>query len=452
MIDKAALYLTITREMAKSDHIENTMPKILSILCDSMQLETGGLWVVNTAASILRPVTFYSRANVSDETFEFIQYSKQCTFESGTGLPGRVWKTKVPVWVENVVVDQNFPRAPQAKKAGLHAAFAFPVSFKDNVIGVLEFFMKKTRVVDKQWMDILNDISGQIGLFLEREHASRKLLQAEYIAGKAEVATSVLHNIGNVLNSINVSIGLISDKIAEAKISKVIDLTNLFLQHQHDIGDFITKNSQGQLVPQYLSTLSESWVNDKKFLLNEINSLNKNVQHIASVITAQQTLGKSGGFTDTVSIEEIVNDALYTCKATRTNLNNNIEIILDYQLNKTIVVDRTKLAQILINLIHNCMDSLSESQTENKKLILHTEKKGSDEFVIQISDNGVGISPENIDKIFSYGFTTKKSGHGFGLYLSAISADEMGGSLSVKSEGIGKGATFTLILPVSEKK
>ena len=113
-----------------------------------------------------------------------------------------------------------------------------------------------------------------------------------------------------------------------------------------------------------------------------------------------------------------------------------------------VLVDKHKVLQILVNLIRNAKYAVSEAERKDKQVTVRLFQHGEDHVRIQVSDNGVGIAPENLTRIFAHGFTTRKDGHGFGLHSGALAAKEMGGSLSVHSEGPGQGATFTLELPI----
>ena len=120
-------------------------------------------------------------------------------------------------------------------------------------------------------------------------------------------------------------------------------------------------------------------------------------------------------------------------------------------------VDKHKVLQILVNLISNAKYALSDSDAKERQLTIAISRQPSrassdDGFAeVSITDNGIGIARENLIRIFGHGFTTKKNGHGFGLHSGALAAKEMGGSLSVQSAGPGKGATFTLSLPLNLK-
>jgi len=113
----------------------------------------------------------------------------------------------------------------------------------------------------------------------------------------------------------------------------------------------------------------------------------------------------------------------------------------------SITVDRHKVMQILLNLIRNAKYACEDSQRNDKRVTVRIT--GDEQWIkISITDNGVGIPAENLTRIFSHGFTTRKNGHGFGLHSGALAAREMGGELLVKSDGPGTGATFILELPL----
>ena len=101
----------------------------------------------------------------------------------------------------------------------------------------------------------------------------------------------------------------------------------------------------------------------------------------------------------------------------------------------------------MVNLLHNAKDAVLESSKQDKMITIKTSLDNKNKIIIEISDNGIGVLAKNKDKIFNYGFTTKKSGHGFGLHTSAVTINEMGGAIAVKSEGLEKGTTFTLEIP-----
>ena len=112
-----------------------------------------------------------------------------------------------------------------------------------------------------------------------------------------------------------------------------------------------------------------------------------------------------------------------------------------------IMTEKHKVLQILVNLIRNAKYAMDDAGRSDKRLTIKVANEGRHRVKIQVIDNGVGIPPENLTRIFSHGFTTRRNGHGFGLHSSALAVRELGGSLEARSDGEGQGAVFTLRLP-----
>lgn len=277
-----------------------------------------------------------------------------------------------------------------------------------------------------------------------RESVNQQLLLTARQAGMAEVAASVLHNVGNVLNSVNVSASIIDEKINQAKISEISQLSKMLDEHKNDLDTFITKDPIGADIPLYLNKLSAYWQKEREIIANETKNLILHIDHIKKIISTQQDLSKIASSEQVVSIQNVLEESLLI---SGIEINNyGIQFERNYAKLKPVLVDKVKLLQILVNLVQNAKESLQASGNPQKILQL-TIDQTSTNFCIRITDNGVGISHENLTKIFMYGFTTKTEGHGFGLHTSAISAKEMGGTLKAQSPGLGKGATFSLCLP-----
>ncbi len=280
----------------------------------------------------------------------------------------------------------------------------------------------------------------------ELEAAQQQLISSARQVGMAEVANNVLHNIGNVLNSVNVSASLINEKISESPLSNLTQVSFLLTEHKDNLAKFLTEDKRGMYLPDYLIALADYWKNEKGFILKELTTLSENVDHIKSIVTTQQSLSGNSSFTQEVDIALLIEDAL---KITGMDIHNKFGITFrkEYSNLDPVITDKAKLMQILVNLIRNSKDALLESSNPEKILTLKISLNSHNNFIIEVADNGVGISPENLKNIFHHGFTTKKHGHGFGLHSCALAAKEMHGSLHVHSDGPGKGATFRLELP-----
>jgi PAS domain S-box-containing protein len=273
----------------------------------------------------------------------------------------------------------------------------------------------------------------------------RELMDASRQAGMAEVATSVLHNVGNVLNSVNVSSSLIAEKVRQSKVSSLAKVVALLQTHEADLPGFFANDPQGKQLPSYLASLATRLTQEQEKVLNEIAALSANIQHIKEVVAMQQSHAKTGGLKETVPVIDMVEDAL------RLNLGSldrhSVKLVREFSPVPPVSVEKHKVLQILVNLIRNAKYACDDSGRDDKQITLRVAS--SDGTVkISVEDNGVGIAPENLTRIFGHGFTTRKEGHGFGLHSGALAAKELGGALKAFSEGPGQGAIFTLELPL----
>ncbi len=270
------------------------------------------------------------------------------------------------------------------------------------------------------------------------------LVDMSRAAGMAEVATGVLHNVGNVLNSVNVSCNLIMHQVRESRVNNITKLAELLVQSGDDFSQFITKDPQGQQIPAYLISLSPVLKEEQQLILKETEALNDRIEHIKEIVTMQQSFGRVSGVLETIGPEQLIEDAL---KLNVGDLaRHEIAVHRQYQEVPPITVDKHKVLQILLNLINNAKDACARMAKE-KIITLRIFKSGSDRLSIQVSDNGAGILSQNLTRIFQHGFTTRKTGHGFGLHSGAIDAKWMGGSLTAHSDGPELGSTFILELP-----
>jgi C4-dicarboxylate-specific signal transduction histidine kinase len=271
-----------------------------------------------------------------------------------------------------------------------------------------------------------------------------QLIESSRMAGMAEVATGVLHNVGNVLNSVNVSATLVADKVRHSKATNLAKVCSLLAQHQADLANFLTTDPKGRIVPVYLANLSDTLAAEQKSVTAELDNLRKNIEHIKEIVGMQQDYAKTSGVNETVSVPDLVEDALRI--NTGSLARHEVDVSRDYVARPVVTLDKHKVIQILINLIRNAKYACDESARSDKLITVRTTADLRN-FTIAVIDNGIGIPAANLARIFSHGFTTRKAGHGFGLHSGALAARELGGSLSAQSDGPGLGATFTLVLP-----
>lgn len=281
----------------------------------------------------------------------------------------------------------------------------------------------------------------------QMEQTHRDLLTASRQAGMSEVATGVLHNVGNVLNSVNVSAALVADHLTALNVENLARAASMMREHAADIGHFLTNDPKGKRLPDYLSQLATHLWDERTLLLKEIGFVRSKIEHIKEIVAAQQNYGKALGVAEKVRVEELVEDVL---RIHATELaQHGVQIQREYATGlPEVITDKHKALQILLNLITNAKHACVESQRDPKKVTVRVAN-GDERVKVSMVDNGVGIPTENLKKIFNHGFTTRKNGgHGFGLHSGALAAKEMGGALVAHSDGPGTGATFTLEIPL----
>lgn len=305
------------------------------------------------------------------------------------------------------------------------------------------------------WRDKDNQIIGTFGVSkditalkdaeAELEGAHRRLVETSRLAGMAEVATDVLHNVGNVLNSVNVSCSLTIDRVKGSKVASLAKTAALLQENQSRLGEFFSSDPRGQQIPGYLTALAEYFENEQSTLLQELEQLLKHIEHIKQIVSMQQSYAKVAGVIETVNPTQLVDDAIHINGAAL--LRHEVQVNCDFAPVPMIQTEKHRVLQILVNLIRNAKYALDESKRQDKLLTIRMRKNNGEHIQIEVIDNGVGIPEENLTRIFGHGFTTRRNGHGFGLHSSALAIRELGGSLTAHSGGIGKGATFTLVLP-----
>jgi signal transduction histidine kinase len=270
------------------------------------------------------------------------------------------------------------------------------------------------------------------------------------MAGMAEIATGVLHNVGNVLNSLNVSVSMISDQVRASRVSGLTRSIELVDNFPGGLPAFLG-TEKGKVLPSYLTSVSKRLSEEQTKVLDELASVNRHVDHIKTIVAMQQSYARPSGVKENVAIASLIDDALHMGESSFAK--HGIEIVKDYSATLTIATDRHKLLQIMINLISNARHALKDYRAAMgdelvglQQLIVRVRSTATTVTIV-IADTGVGIPAENLEKIFRHGFTTKQGGHGFGLHASANAARELGGTLNVASDGPGLGASFTLELP-----
>ncbi|MEM7558567.1 MAG: ATP-binding protein, partial [Planctomycetota bacterium] len=294
---------------------------------------------------------------------------------------------------------------------------------------------------------IKKDVTLRVNAEQERQQLSEKLVDASRKAGMAEIAADVLHNVGNVLNSINVSTSCIQNVTRRSVIDKLAMVSELVEAHADDFGDYVANDKKGKYLPQVIVEITSALKQEQQELSKECTCIENHVEHIKEVIAVQQDVSKAAPIVmQELRPAELFQNALSANRGTLEK--SRIEVTENYDDSPVdFISDKHKILQVLINLIGNAKDAVLSNQSSRPKIGLRIYHYGQLHF--EVTDNGVGISSENLTQIFQHGFTTKPTGHGFGLHSCANIATELGGSLTVESDGVGTGATFRLSLPLA---
>ena len=296
---------------------------------------------------------------------------------------------------------------------------------------------------------LLKEISERKRIQAEREDLNRQLVESSRLAGMAEIATGMLHNVGNVLNSVNVSATLIREKMRSSKVDSLQRANQVLHAHRDDLPNFLASDQRGKIFPDLLSQLTEAIADEQSETNLELSTLLENVRHIKEIVKMQQNFAHAGGVHEPIKIDKLIEDAIKINEAAFTK--HGIQIDKNFDDMPILMLDKHKLLQILVNLVSNATQALASADIK-ERLLQVTAEKDERYLTVRIKDNGVGIPEENLTRIFNHGFTTKRDGHGFGLHSCALAAQDLGGALSVESDGHGHGATFSLKLPLQMEK
>lgn len=294
------------------------------------------------------------------------------------------------------------------------------------------------------------EVRNRMKAFEELKDLQHQIAESSRQAGMAEIANGVLHNVGNVLNSVNVSSSVIAEKIRGLKIENLDRIAQILEQNSDDLPGFFQNDPRAAHLPKLLAQMAKHFREGQSRTLEETKSLTKNIGFIKDIIQSQQSYAGGHGVVTTMRSDEIFEDAL---KFVGTGIERDkITVHRRYEAVVSFSADKSKLLQILTNFVKNAREAVREQPEGLRRIELGTRQTTEGMLEFSVTDTGHGIQPENLKRIYTHGFTTKKDGHGFGLHSAAIAAREMGGSTSVHSEGPGLGATFSVTIPLRRRR
>lgn len=423
----------------------------LKEICEDTRWPAADAFIVNKDGDeiLLKPMGVWHLAD-KNRFSDFVALSDSMQFSPGEGLPGIVYRDGEALWASAIKSDSQ--RLEVAKQFGLHSAFGFPVLIGGEVVAVLEFFSEKDSAPDEVVLDTVSKLGMLLGRVFERQRASRerellnrRLVATSRQAGMAEVASGVLHNVGNALNSVTVSATVATDTVQHSYLDGLDKVLKLVDQNKNDLPGFFANSEKAGKLIAYLNQLAKQLHGERETVLNELHSLLEHIEHIKNIVRRQQHYAKPSAVKEHTSVKSLVEDSLKMIDLDRED--QAIELIKEFADIPDIYTDKHNVIQILNNLVGNAKHALRDM--DHKAVIkVRTALDEENKTVrIEVSDNGCGIPPELQRNIFQFGFTTKESGHGFGLHMSANAAKVMGAKLSFSSEGAGKGSIFTLEIP-----
>jgi signal transduction histidine kinase len=278
---------------------------------------------------------------------------------------------------------------------------------------------------------------------LKEVHA--QLVKTARQAGMAEIATNVLHNVGNVLNSVYTSAQVAKERMTGMRLEHVGRVATMLQERQGDLSTFLSQDERGRHLMPFLSKLGQSLVEERQEIVSLLEDVGRYTEHIGDIVKVQQNYARTPRLHEAVNLADLVEDSLRINSAGLTR--HQVKVERHLASLPPVLTDKNKLLMILVNLVSNAKYAMDGVPVAERLLTVKMEHLPTDHVRIAVHDNGMGIAPDMLTRIFQYGFTTREEGHGFGLHSSALAAQELGGSLNVHSDGPGQGATFSLEIP-----
>ncbi|MDY7233151.1 trifunctional serine/threonine-protein kinase/ATP-binding protein/sensor histidine kinase [Hyalangium rubrum] len=402
--------------------------------------------------------------------------------EVETALPwtiiSYVRRTHEHVLIGDAAVSHPFSSDPYLERSGARSVLCLPLLRQESLSGVMYL---ENRVASGAFtparIALLGQLASQAAISIENarlyaevqraetalrsandelerrvEERTRELKQAQAqlvdtarAAGMAEIASNVLHNVGNVLTSAGINLEQMRAAVAASRLDRAAQLSTMLKEHREDLAEFLTGDPRGRVLPDYLLALTEELRQERTQLRTNLNEMGMHIEHIHAIVRVQQNYAKTSLILDEWDLAQLIEDSLrFQLAALRRH---GVSVKREFSPVPPVQVDKHKVLQILINLISNAKYAMDEVPEEQRHLCVRLTAQGN-VARIQVVDSGKGFTQEVRKHLFAHGFTTRKEGHGFGLHSSALAAQMMGGRLLLESEGPGKGATATLALPL----
>lgn len=281
----------------------------------------------------------------------------------------------------------------------------------------------------------------------ELRDTQTKLTDVARRAGMAEIATGVLHNVGNVLNSINISTACLADGLRKSKIADFQEMVGQLNQQQGRLGQFLTEENRAEKLLAYMSALAGTMLAERETLQGELSRLTDKVGHVKGIISTQQHYARRIHFRERVDLIHLLNEILSMHSASLDK--HDVDVQREFADLPIAFLEKANLVQVIDNLVKNAIEAMADNEGRPRVLTVQASLASENRVRIVVTDTGMGIAEENLKTIFSYGFTTKEQGNGFGLHSSALALASIGGTIAASSPGLEQGSTFQIEFPLA---
>jgi PAS domain S-box-containing protein len=415
--ERLTVQYSVTRVLAESRTLEEAVPKIIQAVGQNLEWDCGVFWRVDKVGGVLRCLDQWHHPSVTLESFEAVTWSS--VLKSGEGLPGRIWASEKPAWVTDVTVDGNFPRAVQAREAGLHGAFGFPVRIGSEVEGVIELFSRQVRLPDNELLKMIDDIGLKIGQLGERTRTEEALRQTEAQLQQSQKMEAVGRLAGGVAHDFNNLLTVIRG-YSELLLSR-LQPTDAMRKDMEEVKKAADRASG--LTRQLLA------FSRRQFIAPKVVDLNALVVNMDGML--RRLMGE---------------DIIELCAELSPNIG-------------AIRADPGQIEQVIMNLAVNARDAMPKGgrltiETRNVTIGKTSRLDAVDlepgaYVLLTVRDTGHGMDAETRSHLFEPFFTTKEKGKGTGLGLSTVYGivKQSKGGIVVESV-LGKGTAFKIYFPL----
>ncbi|MEZ5979888.1 MAG: CHASE4 domain-containing protein [Planctomycetota bacterium] len=382
----------------------------------------------------------------------------RCTLRDIGGRAAAVVTAHVPRLVTEHGVDVIRSAWVSTLAAGLLLLAVLHVLLQRSVVGPLTRFTQRALTLgpsaearaglDLDRKDEFGALAkGFAALLDEIDDFQTKLADKSRLAGMSEMATNVLHNVGNMMNSVGVASSMVTERSTELPTARLSKLAKLVREKGDGLADWVRDDPAGRRLPEALSALEKLLTDSQHALQEECRDLAHRVAEVSELVRNQQSLARQGGHVEDVSLSEQVDIALRLVEPAR----KGVEVECRFFPIAPVRTERQKLLQVVVNLVKNAVEAFDGLERDERRIEISIDALGAFSR-LTVRDNAIGIDPERLSTIFQHGFTTKSGGHGFGLHSAANSIAELGGTIRAESEGLGKGAAFVIELPFDREK